>query len=583
MESENLIEQQANEAQEKRIYTKQEILKRLEELAQEPEKIERQEVDTLKQAFYKIHKNEIEKEKEAFVANGGDESEFKPTPDSDEPQFKQLLTRVKDAKNKVNAELDKVREENFEKKTAIINRIKELTEAEDVNKAYNEFKQLRDEWNNIKLVPATKSNELWKNYQHYVEQFYDLLKINNELRSYDFKKNLEAKQALCETAEKLTTEPDVVSAFHQLQNLHQEYRETGPVAPELREEIWNRFKTASTAINKRYQQHFEEIKEKEQKSLDEKTVICEIVESINAEELKTYAQWDEKTAEIIALQAKWKTIGFAPQKMNQKIYDRFREACNIFFKNKGEFYKNMKEEMAKNLAKKIELCEKAESLKDSTDWKATTEALTALQKEWKEIGPVTKKHSESVWKRFIEACDYFFEKRNEASRSQRDDERTNLKVKKEIIEQIRNIPEDTDPEEAIRQIKELQQKWNETGFVPFKEKDKLYKEYHQLTDKWFDLLRKDISGRKLTNFRSSLASRGKENGGNINREKERLLRQRENMKNELKTYENNLNFLNFTSGNSNSLMTEINRKIDKLKDDIRLVEEKIKAVEELDA
>ncbi len=581
MTPETLNEQQTNEAAEKKTYTKQEILQRLEEIANEPGQIEKQELDTLKQAFYKIRKNEIEKEKEAFIEDKGNEEGFQPTPDSDEAEFKRLMNVIKEEKSKLNAELEKTKEENLKKKTEIINRIKELIEAEDVNKAYNEFKQLREEWNSIKLVPATKSNELWKNYHHYVEQFYDLLKINHELRSYDFKKNLEAKIALCEAAEKLTTEEDIVPAFHKLQTLHQEYREKGPVAPEMRDEIWNRFKAASTIINKKYQQHFEAIKENEQKALDEKTVICEIVESINAEEIKTYAKWDEKTAEVIALQAKWKTIGFAPQKMNQKIYDRFRQACNLFFNKKGEFYKNMKEEMAKNLAKKLELCSKAEELKESTEWKATSEALTALQKEWKEIGPVPKKHSNAVWKRFIEACDYFFEKRNEATKSQRNDERENLKIKRDIIEQIRNIPEDTDPEEAIETIKELQQKWNETGFVPYKEKDKLYKEYHLLSDKWFDLLRKNISERRLATFKNNLTARSKEHPAGMNREKDKLMRQRDNMINELKTYENNLNFLNFTSGNGNTLLTEINRKIDKLKEDIKLIEEKIKAVEEL--
>lgn len=583
MESENLIEQPTNEAPEKKVYTKPEIIARLDELSKDPEKAERQEVEGLKQSYYKLRKSEVEKEKAAFLEAGGDENEFKPSQDADEPEFKRLMSIIKEERNKLNAELERQKEENLEKKTAIINRIKELTEAEDVNKAYNEFKQLRDEWNSIKLVPATKSNELWKNYQHYVEQFYDLLKINNELRSYDFKKNLELKQSLCEVAEKLTTENDVVSAFHQLQNLHQEYRETGPVAPELREEIWARFKAASTIINKRYQQHFEEIKEKEQKALDEKTVICEIVEAINAAEIKTYADWDAKTAEIIALQTKWKTIGFAPQKMNQKIYDRFREACNLFFKNKGDFYKGMKEQMAANLAKKVELCEKAESLKDSTDWKATSEALAELQKQWKEIGPVTRKQSEAVWKRFIDACDYFFEQRNKVNRSQKDIERTNLATKKSIIEEMLAIPEDTDPEVAIEQIKELQQRWNDTGHVPFKDKDKVYKEYREVADHWYDLLRKTVSDKRLSNFRANMAARSNDGTGGVHREKDRLLRQRDNMRNELNTYENNLNFLNFTSKDGSSLLAEINRKIDKLRDDIRLVEEKIKALDEMEA
>lgn len=583
MELDNMTESQTNEvnanehSNENKAMTKTEIIENLKKLSEEPEKIERQELESLKQSFYKIHKAEIESAKNDFIKNGGAEEDFKPEPDKDEPEFKRLISIIKEKRNQIAAELEKEKEANLIKKQAIIDRIKNLVESEDVNKVYNEFKQLRDEWNEIKLIPQAKANELWKSYQHYVEKFYDLLKINNEFRNYDFKKNYEMKVALCEAVERLAQEEDVISAFYQLQNLHQEFREIGPVSPEVREEIWNRFKAASTIINKRHQQHFEEIKEKEQKALDEKTVICEIVESINNEDLKTFADWENKTNEIISLQAKWKTIGFAPQKMNVKIFERFRAACDMFFKKKGEFYKNIKDEMQENLAKKIALCEKAESLKDSKDWKNTAEVLTELQKEWRKIGSVSRKQSEAVWKRFISACDYFFEERNKATSSQKSIELANLEIKKGIINEISEISDDTDPETAISKIKELQQKWNETGFVPFKEKDKLYKQYHQLIDKWYNNLRKNISDKKLSSFKNSISSN--EKGGNLNKERERLVRVCENMKNELMTYENNLNFLNVTS-KGNNLLSEINRKIEKLKADIQLTTEKIKAIDE---
>lgn len=584
MEPENMMEEplnseaMANESPaENRPASKKEVIERLSVLAENPETAERQDLENLKQSFYKLRKQEVEKERNEFLQNGGEEADFKPSVDEDEPEFKRIMGIIKEKKNAIAAELERVKQENLEKKQNIIERIKELSESEDVNKVFNEFKQLREEWNEIKVIPQNMANELWKNYQLYVEKFYDMLKINNEFRTYDFKKNLEKKTALCEVAEKLAEEPDVISAFYQLQNLHQEYRETGPVAPELRDEIWNRFKAASTVINKRHQQHFEEIKEKEQANLDAKTVICEIVESINEAEIKTFAEWDNKTNEIIALQAKWKTIGFAPQKMNNKIFERFRAACDEFFKKKGEFYKQVKEDMSTNLEKKLALCEKAEQLKDSTEWKETAEKLAELQKEWKKIGPVAKKQSEIVWRRFIDACDYFFQQKNKVMSSQRSEEVANLETKQAIIAELEAISDETPVEEAIAKVKELQQKWNETGHVPFKEKDKLYKSYHKLIDKWYDSMRKDISNRKLTSFRSNINAGDKSN--NLYRERERLERAYQNMCSELKTYENNLNFLNISS-KGNSLLSELNRKVEKLKADIELTLNKIKAVNE---
>ena len=431
-------------------------------------------------------------------------------------------------------------------------------------------------WNDIKQVPAAKVNELWKNYQHYAEKFYDLIKLNNEFREYDFKKNLEIKTHLCEAAEKLADEEDVISAFHQLQKLHQEFRNTGPVAKELREDIWTRFKTASTAVNRRHQQHFEALKEKEQRNLDEKTVICEIVEAMEYDTFTTFQDWENKTQEIIALQAKWKTIGYAPQKMNVKIFERFRAACDEFFKRKAEFFKSIKESMAGNLEKKKALCEKAEALKESTDWKATADILSKLQKEWKTIGPVPKKYSDAVWKRFIAACDYFFEQKNKATSSQRSVEQENMVQKKAIIEKLNAIDAQETPEEdAGNAIRELMKEWNGIGHVPFKEKDKLYKQYHGVIDKLFDKLNLSASQKKLSNFKSSISKEG-----NLYREREKLVRAYENMKNEIQTYENNLGFLTSSSKKGSSLVTEMNRKVEKLKADLELILKKIEVIDQ---
>ena len=470
---------------------------------------------------------------------------------------------------------------DMEKKLDIIGKLKELVESnEDANKSYNEFKQLQQQWNEIKLVPAAKVNELWKNYQLYVEKFYELLKLNNEFREYDFKKNQEIKIRLCEAAEKLADEPDVISAFHQLQKLHQEFRDTGPVAKDLREGIWNRFKAASTIVNRRHQLHFEQLKETEQHNLDQKTVICEIVEATEYDQLKTFNDWENKTKEIIALQAKWKTIGFAPQKMNVKIFERFRAACDDFFKRKGEFFKSMKESFSENLEKKRALCEKAEALKDSTDWKATADILTKLQKEWKTIGPVSKKYSDSIWKRFIGACDYFFEQKGKATSSQRSVEMENLAQKKEIIRQLSEIDIETATEETGRQIRDMIKQWNNIGHVPFREKDRIYKEFHAIVDELFDKLNLSASQKKLNHFKSNMKDFAGKESNNLYREREKLVRTYENMKGEIQTYENNLGFLTSASKKGNSLVNEMNRKVEKLKADLELILEKIHVIDE---
>ena len=561
--------------------TKEEILAKLKEVVADVENVAKPEIDGLKQSFYKLHNAEQNAARKLFIENGGAAENFVPQTDCVEEEFKNIMSVIKEKRSALTAELEKQKEMNLQVKLSIIEELKELVESpDDANKSYTEFKKLQQQWNEVKLVPQAKVNELWKNYQLYVEKFYDLLKLNNEFREYDFKKNLEIKTHLCEAAEKLADEADVVSAFHQLQKLHQEFRDTGPVAKELRDEIWARFKAASTTVNRRHQQHFEALKEVEQHNLDQKTVICEIIEAIDYKELTNFASWESKTQEVIALQNKWKTIGFAPQKMNVKIFERFRKACDEFFRKKGEFFKSLKEGMNENLEKKRALCEKAEALKDSTDWKATADELTKLQKEWKTIGPVAKKYSDAVWKRFISACDYFFEQKNKATSSQRSVEQENLEKKKNIIEKLNAIDDQMDTEGATQLVRDLMKEWNGVGHVPFKEKDRIYKQYHSQIDKLFERFNISASNKKLSNFKSTISSIQEGSPQALYREREKLVRAFDNMKNELQTYENNLGFLTTSSKKGNSLLTEINRKVEKLKADIELVKEKIKVVDE---
>ena len=559
------------------IQSKEDVIARLQVLNQQEEPADKTELDALKQTFYRLRNAEVEAARKSFEENGGNPEAFVSPKDESEIQFKEIMGSIKEKLNALKAEEEQEKLENLEKKLAIIERMKELAESpEEANKAYNEFKKLQAEWNEIKNIPAAKVNEIWKSYQLQTEKFYDLLKLNHEFREYDFKKNLEIKLGLCEAAEKLTQEEDVISAFHQLQKLHQEFREAGPVAKEQREEIWNRFKAASTIINRRHQQHFEEIKEREQRNLDEKTVICEIVEAMEYDKMITFQDWHDKTEEVLALQAKWKTIGFAPQKMNTKIFERFRTACDDFFKRKADHFKTLKGSMNDNLEKKKQMCEKAESLKDSTDWKATADILTKLQKEWKEVGPVAKKFSEPIWKRFVTACDYFFEQKSKAEAVHRTAEQENLDKKKAIIEKLNAINKEESPSEKSGNIiRELMKEWNNIGHVPFKDKDKIYKQYRTVVDALFDKLNLSASKKKLNNFKSNI---NKET--NLLREREKLVRAYENMKSEIKTYENNIGFLTSSSKKGNSLVSELNRKIDKLKTDLELITQKIAVIDE---
>lgn len=568
-----MTEPKANETQAPQ--TCEAIVARVKVLAEDALNASKEELDLLKQTFYKLHHAAVDAAREAYIAANETTEGFKVDTTLEE-EYKAAMSIIREKRAEQQREVERIREENFLRKEAILDRIQSMLDNADKEQAsYNDFKALQQEWKEVGEVPAPKQTDQWKRYQQLSERFYDILKLNIEFREYDFKKNLEAKLHLCEAAERLTEEADVISAFHQLQKLHEEYRETGPVAKEQREEIWKRFKTASSIVNKRHQQHFEELKKTENENLEKKTAICEKIESITYDGLTTYTLWNDKTQEIIALQEEWKTIGFAPQKMNTKIFERFRAACDAFFAHKAEFFKGMKDNLTENLEKKTRLCEQAEALKDSTDWKETADKLTALQREWKTIGPVAKKHSDAIWKRFIVACDAFFEKRKEAGASQRSEEHQNLDKKKKVITALAAIDPKNITEEDAAKLHELIREWNSIGHVPFREKDKIYKRYKELIDALFDALHESEASRKVARFKDSIKE-----GMNVGRERERLLRVYDNMCSEIKTYENNLGFLTSSSKSGNSLVAEMQRKMEKLKSDAEVVLQKIRALEE---
>ena len=570
----------ANPEQPRKVYeTKKEVLDRIKEIAHGDENPQKEEIDYLKTSFYKLHIAEREANLKAYIDGGGDPEAYQITPDEDEEVFKAEMGIIKEKRAKLFKEQEVEKLANLEKKLAIIEKIKSMiTSPEEANKAYQEFKALQTEWREIKNVPAEKANELWRNYQLYVEQFYDLLKLNSEAREYDFKKNFGLKTKLCEAAEKLADEPDVISAFHQLQKLHAEYREIGPVAKEQREEIWNRFKAASTIINKRHQQHFEGVRAKEEENLARKTELCEKVEAIAAQENKGSGDWEKHTKEIIDIQAEWKTIGFAPQKMNVKIFERFRAACDDFFGRKATYFKTLKDTFKDNAEKKRALIEKAKALQDSTDWKATGDKLIALQKEWKTIGMVPKKLGDQLWEEFLGACNKFFDARNAAGAGQRGEERENLEKKREVIEKLKAAAEEAG-ENIQETVQKLVEEYQAIGHVPFKEKDKLYEEYHAVLDKLYKELNVSVAKRRLNNFKQSLKQVAERGENALDNERARLFRQYEAIKQEVQTYENNLGFLNASSKKGNSLIDEMNRKVQKLKDDMNLIREKIKAID----
>ena len=566
-------------ANSKNYKSKAEIIERLKEIVGNDENPTKEELDHLKTSFYKLHIAEREAQQKAYLEAGGDPDKYILVPDEAEDVFKAEMGVIKERRAKLFLQQEAEKQENLEKKLNIIERIKNMASSpEEANKNYNEFKELQQQWKDIKNVPADKANELWRNYQLYVEQYYDQLNLNREAREYDFKKNLGIKNHLCEAAEKLAEEPDVISAFHQLQELHQQFREVGPVAKELRDEVWTRFKAASTVINKRHQQHFDELRAKEEDNLVKKTALCEKVEDIVKDEHKGANEWEKLTKEIIDIQAEWKKIGFAPQKMNVKIFERFRAACDDFFSKKAAFFKEMKQRYNENIAKKQSLIEKAEALMESTDWKVTTDKMIALQKEWKTIGAVPKKVGDELWSKFLEACNKFFEARNAANAGTRNEERTNLDKKKAIISQLKELVEGS-VDDLQEKVKGLVDEYAKIGHVPYKEKDKLYKQYHEVLDKLYDDLHVTTAKQRLDNFKSNLKNVVKRGEDALDNERGRLMRRYEGLKQEINTYENNLGFLNASSKKGNSLIDEMNRKVQRLKDDMELIKQKIKTID----
>ena len=560
--------------------TKEEVVARVQEIAQSDEVGDKTELNLLKQLFYKFHNAELQAAFNAFIEAGGEEEKFVPQIDPAEPVFREAMQTIRERRAAIQEALEKQKQDNLKRKLEILERIQQLASTpEEANKNFDEFKALQNEWKEKKAVPAERATELWKNYQLYVEQFYDLLKLGHELRDYDFKKNLEIKSRLIEQAEALADNPDVLQAFNQLQTLHQEWKETGPVAKEIREEVWAKFKEASTVINKKHQAYFEGIKAREEENLAKKTALCEQLEAFETDGLKTFADWDAITQKIKELQAEWKTIGFAPQKMNTTIFERFRQGCDAFFEKKTTFFHNLKEELNANLAKKKELVEKAESLKESTEWRSTGDILINLQKQWKEIGTVPRKYSEDLWKRFTAACDQFFEARQAATADTRNEEKANKEQKLGIIAQLKELAE-TEGENIIAQVKELQQKWSEVGHVPFRDKETLYKEYRALCDKIYDAYGVSQAKRRLNNFRANLQHRIEKESGSLDTERQRMQRAYERMVTEIKTYENNIGFLSSNSKKGNSLVEAMNKKVEKLRDELNLLAQKIKAVDE---
>ena len=575
-----LLENATDDTSKKTYKSKEEILRRATDIVAENETPDKEEIDNLKTTFYKLHIAERDAEQKAYLENGGDPNTYQVLPDPVEEAFKAQMGVIKERRAKLFLEQEQEKQENLQKKNEIIEKIKAMaTSPDEANKSYQAFKELQQQWKEIKAIPAEKANELWRNYQLYVEQFYDLLKLNSEAREYDFKKNLELKEKLCENAERLADEKDIISAFHQLQELHQEYREIGPVSKELREQIWARFKAASSVINKRHQQHFEEMRANEEENLAKKTALCEKVESIVAVENKGAADWEKRTKEIIDIQAEWKTIGFAPQKMNVKIFERFRTACDVFFSRKAEFFKGMKEKYAENTEKKKALVEKAQQLSESTDWKSTADKLIALQKEWKTIGMVPRKLGDKLWNDFIAACNHFFEARNAAHAGTRGEERENLSKKKAVIAKLKEMM-GTTPDNAAETIKQLIEEYNAIGHVPFNEKDKVYAQFHDTLDKLYKELNISVASQKLDDFKSNLKTLAKKGADVVDNERGKLMRRYEALKSEIQTYENNLGFLTAKSKKGNSLVDEMNRKVERLKDDMELVRQKIKAIDQ---
>ncbi len=560
--------------------SKEELVAALAALIEKPVDEIRDEVNAIKNQFYALRKAEQEVELAEFVDKGNEPAAFAAKPDAEEEKLKDLLNEYKEKKAAQLAAIEAERVANLERKRAILVELSEIAkDVDNVNKFYAKFQQLQQTFKEVGSVPAADDKALWKEFQTVTEQFYDSLKINKQLRDLDFKKNLESKENLCKEAEALADENDVIVAFKKLQELHDKWREIGPVVKELREDLWKRFKEASSAVNKRHQAFFENRKEKEKENEVAKTAICEEAEAIVLAELTTYAKWNDATKQIILMQERWKTLGFASKKVNNELFARFRKTCDEFFAAKAEFFKRMKDESAENLAKKHRLCERAEALKDSTDWKKTADELTAIQKEWKTIGPVPKKSGDAVWKRFIAACDYFFENKNKNTTNVHQEEHANLKAKKAIVEKIKTIDESLSKDEIKNLLKTLVADYQQIGHVPYKEKDKIYEEYRAALNEAYEKFDIKETRARFESFANSVESMASDKN-KLFKERDRLVRIYEAKKNELKTYENNLGFFNVSSKAGGSVLKEMERRIAKAKEDLISLEKKIDLIDE---
>lgn len=534
----------------------------------------RSQVEQIKTAFYKIHRAQVDARLKEVSEQG---VEAEAVQDADELRLKELLKSYREARDKATAESDKVKEENYRLKCEIIEELKSLISSEEtLNVTYTRFRELQARWKEIGQVPQAKVNDLWETYNLHVERFYDFVKINKELRDLDLKKNLEAKQALCEAAEALAEQSNIVEAFRKLQKLHDQWRETGPVAAEQKETLWDRFKAASSVINRRHQEHFESLKQEQLKNLEVKTALCEAAEALVATVPTSHKEWNKANERLIELQAQWRTVGFAPKKENAKIYDRFRAACDKFFECKHSFYADVKDDMEQNLSLKTALCEAAEALVESEDWKAATDKILELQAEWKKIGTVSRRHADAIWRRFRAACDKFFERKSAHFATVEGGYADNLQKKHALIEEMNAADVKAGGYELI---KEFQRRWSEIGFVPIKHKEEIAKLYKAAVDRMFAVVRGADRENSLNRFKDKVNSMRQNGERRLRSEREKLYNRVRQLEQEVATLENNIGFFSKSKG-AESFIAEVEEKIVKAKRDIADTIAKIKLIDD---
>lgn len=542
----------------------------------------RDDVERIKALFYKKLKIESDERRSKYLSEGGKIEDYKPEPDPDEPRVRQLLDKYREKRSDQVKVQEAEKYDNLKKKYEIVDKIKELVNREEsINKTFQDFRTLQNEWHAAGVVPQSSLKDLWENYHHAIEIFYDYIKINKELRDLDLKKNLEAKIQLCEKAEELLLEPNPVNAFRALQDYHNRWREIGPVPQESKNEIWERFKEATAQINKRHHEYFEKQKEEQKKNLEAKIALCEEVELINTQEISNFKEFDEKAAKVVELQKIWRTIGFAPKKQNNKVYQRFREACDAFFEKKRSFYSDNKEIQVSNLQKKTELCLHAESLQDSTDWKTTSDALIKLQKEWKEIGPVPRKQSEKLWKRFRKACDTFFNRKAEHFSKLDTSYEDNLKAKLELIKELEEFNPGTDIQSSFNRLKEIQRKWTEIGFVPFNMKDEITNRYRNALNKEFDKLKIGDEDKNILKYKNKLDNlkTNPKASRKVRNERDKFFTRIKQLENDIVLWENNIGFF-AKSKNADTMIKEVQEKIENAKNQIKTLEEKVRMIDQ---